>query len=107
MSDWKLKRFWESTGIRKEAAGYAVLLDDRGIKTPAKTPLIVPTRKLAKAIAGEWQAQDGEIDPSLMPFTRLANSALDKVTPQHRDVTAYLAEYGGSDLLCYRAGFPT
>ena len=41
-----------------------------------------------------------------MPHTRTANSAIDKVMPQHAEVAALLADYGDSDLLCYRADSP-
>jgi len=41
-----------------------------------------------------------------MPLTRAANSALEKVLPQHAAVAQMLAEYGGTDLLCYRAESP-
>ncbi len=41
-----------------------------------------------------------------MPVTRCANSALDKVAQQHGEVADMLAEYGGTDLLCYRAEGP-
>jgi chaperone required for assembly of F1-ATPase len=41
-----------------------------------------------------------------MPVTRSANAAIDKVTPQRAEVAGALAEYGGTDLLCYRAGDP-
>ncbi|MFM7334135.1 MAG: ATP12 family chaperone protein, partial [Tabrizicola sp.] len=54
----------------------------------------------------EWQAQEGKVNPETMPFTRTANSAIDKVAPQFDAVAAMLAEYGGSDLLCYRAEAP-
>jgi chaperone required for assembly of F1-ATPase len=71
-----------------------------------KAPLILPTRDLAVAVAAEWQAQEGTVDPRTMPFTRTANSAIDKVTPQFGEVAAMLAAYGESDLLCYRAEGP-
>lgn len=71
-----------------------------------KAPLVVPTLALAEAIAAEWQAQDGKVNPETMPFTRTANSAIDKVAPQMDEVAAMLAAYGGSDLLCYRAEGP-
>ena len=81
-------------------------LDARPVRTPLKTPLILPTLALAEAVAAEWQAQEGKIDPESMPFTRTANSALDKVAPQFEAVAAMLAAYGESDLLCYRAEGP-
>jgi chaperone required for assembly of F1-ATPase len=41
-----------------------------------------------------------------MPFTRSANAAIDKVAPQHAEVSDMLAAYGDADLLCYRAAAP-
>ena len=86
--------------------GYAVRLDGRPVKTPAKTPLVVPTEAMAQAIAVEWDAQHGKVRPETMPVTRAANAALDKVTPQFDEVVGLLAAYGGTDLLCYRAAGP-
>lgn len=86
--------------------GYTVLLDARPVRTPAKAPLIVPTHALAKAIAEEWEAQEKEVDPRTMPVTKGANAAIDKVRIQRDEVIALLAEYGDSDLLCYRAAGP-
>lgn len=106
MTEWKLKRFWTEASVSETEGGYAVLLDGRGVKTPAKTSLVVPTVELARAIADEWDAQEGTIDPTTMPFTRSANAAIDKVTPQFDEVVNLLAEYGETDLLCYRADAP-
>ncbi len=106
MSDWQAKRFWKDTSVEVSDAGFRVLLDGRPVKTPAKSAFAVPSRALADLIATEWQAQEDKIDPETMPFTRMANSAIDKVTPQHQAVAEMLAEYGGSDLICYRADGP-
>jgi len=106
MTEWKLKRFWTEASTGEVDGGYAVLLDGRGVKTPAKTSLVVPTAALATAIAEEWDAQEGTIDPTSMPFTRSANAAIDKVTQQFDEVVNLLAEYGETDLLCYRADAP-
>ena len=51
-------------------------------------------------------AQGTHIDPSSMPLTRLANSAIDGVTQREAEVRADIAKYAGSDLLCYRAEGP-
>ncbi len=106
MNEWKLKRFWEQAEVVAEATGFAVQLDGRGVKTPAKAPLVLPTRAMADAVAGEWAAQVERIDPLSMPVTRSANAAIDKVTLQHTEVADMLAAYGDSDLLCYRAETP-
>lgn len=106
MSGWKAKRFWKESKATEADGGYTVVLDGRGVKTPAKTPLVVPTLAMAEAIAAEWDAQKGEVDPRTMPVTRSANAALDKVATQHDEVASLIADYGGSDLLCYRATSP-
>jgi chaperone required for assembly of F1-ATPase len=106
MSEWAMKRFWTSADVAEADGGFAVVLDGRPVKTPAKQGLILPTKALAQAVAEEWDAQEEKVDPEAMPLTRLSNSAVDKVAKQHGDVAAMLAEYGGSDLLCYRAERP-
>ena len=106
MSDWKPKRFWKTATPTVCEGGFTVLLDGRAVKTPAKASLTVPTLALAEAIAVEWDAQEKLIDPRTMPVTRGANAAIDKVRTQRDEVVALLAEYGDSDLLCYRAAGP-
>jgi chaperone required for assembly of F1-ATPase len=101
-----MKRFWKVAEATEHDSGFGVALDGRPVKTPSKQPLVVPTRALAEELAAEWAAQEEVVNPEVMPFTRLANSALDKVTVQHGEVAAMIAEYGGSDLLCYRAEAP-
>ncbi len=106
MSDWKPKRFWKESAVVEAERGHTVELDGRRVKTPAKAALVLPTRDMAMAVAAEWDAQDKEVDPATMPFTRSANAAIDKVRVQHAEVADMLADYGDSDLLCYRASHP-
>jgi chaperone required for assembly of F1-ATPase len=100
------KRFYKSVTIGEHAQAFAILLDGRPVKTPAKHELAVPSHPVAEAIAAEWQAQGELIDPATMPVTRLANSVLDGVAPRADEVTADIAKYFGSDLLFYRADAP-
>lgn len=106
MSGWKAKRFWKEATAVPADGGWTVRLDNRPVKTPAKALLVVPTESLARAIAAEWDAQQGEVRPETMPFTRAANSAIDKVATQLPEVVEIVAAYGGTDLLCYRATGP-
>lgn len=106
MSEWAAKRFWKETATVPVDGGYAIALDGRQVKTPAKADLIVPTPEMASAVAKEWDAQTGKIDPMTMPVTRGANAAIDKVAVQKDEVVAMLGAYGDSDLLCYRAAGP-
>ena len=106
MSDWAPKRFWKDVSVVEVPGGFTVLLDGRGVKTPAKATLVVPTRAFADLVAAEWAAQGEKIDPDTMPATRAANAAIDKVTHQFDEVAALLTAYGETDLLCYRATDP-
>jgi chaperone required for assembly of F1-ATPase len=106
MSEWAAKRFWTEAGVSEAEGGFGVHLDGRKVRTPAKAELIVPTRAMAEFIATEWDAQDSKIIPDTMPVTRAANAAIDKVAHQHAEVARMIAEYGDSDLLCYRAESP-
>lgn len=106
MTEWKAKRFWKDVSVREADGGFDVALDTRPVRTPAKVPLVLPTRAMADAVAAEWAAQQDGIDPTTMPATRAANAAIDKVAPQFDEVAAMLSAYGDSDLLCYRADEP-
>lgn len=106
MSGWARKRFWRAARVVDEGMGFGVLLDARPLRTPAKTPLVVPARALAEAIAAEWDALDGAIRAEALPLTRAANTALVRVAPHHAAVVDAVAGFGGSDLLCYRAEGP-
>lgn len=100
------KRFWTSARPRLEATGFGVSLDERPLRTPAGATLVVPTEALAGAIAAEWDALESEIRPEVLPLTRAANSAIDRIEPCPAPVVDAIADYGGSDLLCYRAARP-
>ncbi|MGU3658281.1 ATP12 family chaperone protein [Methylobacterium fujisawaense] len=100
------RRFYTEAGFSEEADGFRLTLDGRPANTPARNPLRLPTRALAERVAAEWAAQDTAIDPAQMPLTRLANTAIDGVTPRLAAVAADLCAYAGTDLVAYRAGDP-
>lgn len=106
MSAWKAKRFWKQAVAIPCDGGFTVTLDEKPVRTPAKRPLVLPSRAMAQAIAAEWDAQQGQVRPDTMPMTRYANSAQEKVAPQMAQVADYLARYAETDLLCYRATGP-
>jgi chaperone required for assembly of F1-ATPase len=103
-----MKRFYKETAVDLGDGGHRILLDGRPMRTPAKAVLVVPTRALAEAIAAEWGAvpDKADINVSHLPLTRLAATGLDRVTSQRARVIEDTAKYGGSDMLCYRAGAP-
>jgi chaperone required for assembly of F1-ATPase len=107
------KRVYKTVTVGKSAPGdggdgapHRVLLDGKALRTPAGTPLAVPTRALAEAIAGEWHAQGEHVDPQTMPLTKLANSAIDGVRGREAEIGADVLKFVASDLLCYRAEEP-
>ncbi|MES2755312.1 MAG: ATP12 family protein [Pseudomonadota bacterium] len=97
-----MKRFWDQVSVE---AG-AIYLDGKPVRTPGRAPLILANPALADAVAGEWRAVSGEIDPRAMPLTGLANAAIDRISPDPAAFAATLAKYGESDLLYYRAADP-
>ncbi len=101
-----MKRFWKEVETPPVEGGFAVTLDSRPLKTPAKAPMVLPSRALAQMVAAEWEAVGEEVRPEDMPATRMANAAIDKVSAQFEEVAEMLAAYGDSDLLCYRAREP-
>ena len=98
-----MKRFWINVALDE---GRAVSLDGKPVRTPGRVPLALPTDALAEAVAGEWRAVEGEIDPRAMPLTGLANAAIDRVGADPALFARGLAVYAESDLLCYRADAP-
>jgi chaperone required for assembly of F1-ATPase len=101
------KRFYQRAHVGgDESNGFAVLLDGKPIKTPARRTLAAPAQGLAEELAKEWDAQQTVIDPGRMPLTRLANAVIDAVSAQPRPVAEEVAKYLGSDLLVYRAATP-
>lgn len=100
------KRFYKTASAEPRGDGFALLLDGRGVKTPGKRQLILPTRAFADAVAAEWNAQGERIDPATMPLTRIANTAIDGVAENMDAVADDIVAFAGSDLLCYRAAGP-
>jgi len=99
-------RFFDKVTAAAVAGEYAVRLDDRPVRTPARRTLAVPGRALAEAIAAEWDAQRELVDPAKMPLTRLANAIIDGVADAPAPVAEEIAKYVASDLLFYRATGP-
>jgi chaperone required for assembly of F1-ATPase len=101
-----MKRFYKQAGVKRAAGGHGVELDGRLVKTPGKRDLVVPSPALAAAMAGEWEAQQGEIRRETMPLTRLAGVTLDRGSIEREAVVQKAAGYAGTDLVCYRATRP-
>ncbi len=98
-----MKRFYARATATDDGA---ILLDGKPVRTPGRNALALPTPALADAVADEWNAQGGKVDPRSMPLTGLANAAIDRIAPACEMFADGLAAYGESDLLCYRAAQP-
>ena len=101
-----MKRFYQDVAPEAAAGGHLVTLDGRGVSTPGRAPLKLPTAALAQAVADEWAAQGEKIDPAAMPLTKLANTAIDRVTGREPDIALDVISFAKTDLLCYRAEAP-
>jgi chaperone required for assembly of F1-ATPase len=98
------KRFYKDVTVGEAEDGqFSVLLDGKTVRTPAKKPLIVTTQALADLLRLEWDAQKEVIDPSVMPVTRMVNTAIDGVANDTQVVFEDILRFSSCDLLCYRA----
>ncbi len=98
-----MRRFWTNVAVDGDGV---VTLDGRPVRTPGRVPLSLPTPALTAGVVAEWQAVGETVDPRLMPLTGLSNAAIDRIAPDPATFAAGLAQYGESDLLCYRAERP-
>ena len=101
-----MKRFWKEVDSAREGEGWAIKLDERQVRTPARASLWLPTQALADAVANEWREAGETVDPRAMPLTGLANAAIDRVEPDRRTFAAGLARFAEADLACYRSEWP-
>ena len=102
----KPKRFYKEAAAEQMPGGWTVALDGRTIKTPARVALCVPSQRLARAIAAEWNAQGEIIDLTAMHLTRLANVAIDRTPEVREEMADELVRYCETDLLCHIAEGP-
>jgi chaperone required for assembly of F1-ATPase len=101
-----MKRFYKTVSVAPADGGFAVLLDGRPVKTPGRNALILPSEKLAQAIAAEWRGQGDDVVATSMPLLRLANTVIDGVVANRDEVIGAILRFGENDLLCYRAHQP-
>ena len=101
-----MKRFYNEVTVEETADGFRFLLDGKPVQTPARRPLLLPTRALAEAIAEEWRNQDDEMRPADMPLTRFVNTVLDGIQDARSEMIDAVLRFGENDLLSYRAETP-
>ena len=94
------KRFYQRARRRRGGeGGFAVLLDGKPVRTPARRPLAAPSRALARGDRRGMERAGRVIDPARMPLTRLANAIIDAVADAPAAVAAEIEKYLGTDLL--------
>lgn len=100
------KRFYTDVAVAPHDDGYAVHLDGKPVRTPAKAVMVLPTEAAARLVADEFEAQKEVLDLPSMPVLRLVNTAMDGVASEADAVAEDILRFSSSDLLCYRAGGP-
>jgi chaperone required for assembly of F1-ATPase len=100
------KRFYAAVSVAPADGLFAVHLDGRPVRTPARALLSLPTEKAASLVAEEFDAQAQVIDPVTMPVMRLVNTALDGVANDPQAVLEDILRFASTDMLCYRADTP-
>jgi chaperone required for assembly of F1-ATPase len=103
----KPKRFYKTVGVAEVEGGWQVLLDGRNLRTPKAERMILPTRAVAEQVADEWAGQGETLEMAIMHATRLANTAIETIGGSREGVADQIADYAGSDLICYFAEEPT
>lgn len=97
-----MKRFYKLAVAEPAEGAWRVMLDGRGVKTVGGRPQLVPTARLAEALAAEWNDQGEEIAPERFVLRDLADYALDVVAPDRAAAIRALLAYAETDTLCYR-----
>src|SRR4051812_50082189 len=70
-------RFYTMAAVGEGPEGFAVQLDGRPVRTPARRYLAAPAPRLAAALAAGWGGQKGRGDPAAEALTRPAKSIID------------------------------
>jgi chaperone required for assembly of F1-ATPase len=102
----KPRRFYKAVAVTEVDGGFGVTLDGRNLRTPKAERLVLPTRAAAEQVAEEWAAQAEVIEMATMHATRLANTAIETIGATREGVADQIAQYAGSDLVCYFAEGP-
>ncbi len=100
------RRFYTVASTKAVEGGFAVTLDGRIPKTPAKASLILPNLASALLVAAEWDAQGDAVIPASMPLTRLVNVVIDRAAETRTAMIEEVVKYAGTDLVSYRAPSP-
>lgn len=100
------KRSYKKASVVEEDAAFVIYLDDMALRTPRGNIVSHPSRVLCERIAREWNAQTDHVDPSLMPLTRIVNSALDHVRENRNRIVDTVVAFANADLIFHEAEGP-
>ena len=90
--------------VKQLQEGWGVTANEKPVKTPMQKALLLPSEKLARAVAKEWEGSNVKITKHSMPLTSIACIALDLVSETRAGVIDDILPYADTDMLCYRAG---
>ena len=96
------KRFYDKVAVRAVPSGFAVTLDGRDIRTPAKKLLSLPSEALALGISLEWEKQANAMRPDTMPLMKLATTTIDQVPEIRPTMSDSMLRCLSADLACFR-----
>lgn len=102
----KPRKFYKTVAVVAVDGGWQVQLDTRNLRTPKAALMVLPTRAVADLVAAEWDAQTDVIEMATMHATRLANTAIETIGGARDGVADQIADYAGTDLVCYFADAP-
>ncbi len=102
----KPRKFYKTVSVVAVDGGWQVQLDTRNLRTPKAALMVLPTRAVADLVAAEWDAQTDVIEMAAMHATRLANTAIETIGGSRAGVADQIADYAGTDLVCYFADAP-
>ena len=99
---FKPKRFYQQASTQRvDQRGWKVFLDDKEVKTPARTELIVPSQTLAELIAEEFDAQKEIIFPATMPIMTITSTALDVTRQNIPGTVERIIQFLQTDTVCF------
>ena len=68
------KRFYQTVSVEPVEEGFAITLDGKAVRTPARQVLALPNEALAKLVAAEWEAQVEVLQTVAMVLSEMAIS---------------------------------
>ncbi|CAG8776656.1 6234_t:CDS:2, partial [Gigaspora rosea] len=105
------RKFWKEVSVLSNKDVYQIALDNRPLKTPGGSPLVIPRSQkyLAVLIAGEWESQKTVLKQHSLPLTSLVARSIDtfeKDPSSRKEARTRLIRYFDTDAVCYQETYP-